>query len=269
MDAKTKIEWTDTTWNPIRHVKQGRKKVTVKLDEQILDQPHHWRRTRKIFVCSMVDLFGGRVADDMIKQIFAVMSSCPQHIFQVLTKCPVRMHRLLARHAPLPNVWLGVSVENQATTDERIPVLLKTPAAIRFVSAEPLLGPIDLRHFTIKPEKVHINALTGRRFFTRGAKIDWLIIGGESGPGAMPIHPDWVRALRDQCRGNGVAFFFKQWGAHSATMARVSKHQAGNLLDGRQHHDFPGWRECDDGCGGESVCAHCGIGAMSHDMRTL
>lgn len=192
----------------------------VRLNEQWLDQPLRWRRPRNIFVCAHSDLFHANVPDEWIDRIFGVMAMAPQHRFQILTKRPVRMplyfgwNNRLARivyhargyartHAddviashlslPLPNVWVGVSVENQKWADRRVPFLLKTPAAVRFVSYEPALGPVD--------------------FGANLSALDWVIMGGESGPGARPMHPSWVRATRDACALVRVPFFFKQWGA--------------------------------------------------------
>jgi protein gp37 len=172
---------------------------------------------------------------------------------------------------PLPNVWLGVSVENQKAADERIPLLLQTPAAVRFISAEPLLGPIDLDRVD-DCEDGYFSALDGMmccegRGWKQGPKLDWVICGGESGPGARPMHPDWARSLRDQCQAAGVPFFFKQWGEHvpfmqstlpdselsgkcsglledgtesnKVAMYRVGKKAAGALLDGVEHKEFP------------------------------
>jgi protein gp37 len=248
MADRTAIEWCDATWNPVRgctRVSEGcrhcyaermaarfnkrgqwgdqlavfarrpdgtseaRWTGTVSFDPTVLDQPIRWYKRRRIFVCSTSDLFHESVAWDWIAAVWRVMRAAPQHTFQVLTKRPERardwinwaaddfadifadiFHILL----PLPNVWLGVSAEDQATAEARIPLLLQTPAARRFLSAEPMLGPIDL------------GPVTG------GQRLDWVICGGESGPGARPMHPDWARGLRDQCRAAGVPFFFKQWG---------------------------------------------------------
>jgi protein gp37 len=214
--------------------------------ERILTQPLRWTRGRKIFVNSMGDLFAEGVPDTWIDQVFEVMASCRQHAFQVLTKRPARARAYLSRFKPcraasgfltrdgdeptnyggpvdrpifagdrwpLPNLWLGVSAEDQARADERIPELLATPAAVRFVSAEPLLAPIDLRE--IHPDdRYEVDALIGFDS-DNGAvceRIDWVIAGGESGPGARPMHPGWARSLRDQCSAARVPFFFKQWG---------------------------------------------------------
>lgn len=241
MSDKTGIEWTDATWNPVtgctklspaspgcqncyastfaerfrgtsgHYFEHG---FDVQLRPGKLDQPLRWRRPRRIFVNSMSDLFHDAVPDDYIAKVFVVMSAAPQHTFQLLTKRHARMRSLLSSEKfmdtvdtladnmlerqvdwPLPNVWLGVSTENQKWADIRIPALLDTPAAIRFISAEPLLGRINLR-----------------REWGWGPGIDWIIVGGESGPGARPMHPDWARALRDQRSVVGAAFLFKQWG---------------------------------------------------------
>ena len=223
---------------------KGEAKFTgeVRFNEGWLDQPLRWKKPRRIFVCAHGDLFHEDVPDEWIDRVFAVMALCPQHVFQVLTKRPERMRALLqpgfyggvtvsALHArvsqrigsappflswPLPNVWLGTSVEDQDTADARIPALLETPAAVRFLSAEPLLGAVDLSWLPFGGLNVH--ALTGDvddmfRPCPPAAKLDWVIVGGESGPGARPMHPDWVRGLRDQCTAADVPFFFKQWGA--------------------------------------------------------
>lgn len=204
----------------------------VTLHPERLDQPVRWRRPRRVFVNSMSDLFHDQIPDEYIARVFGVMAANrwhdrPTHTFQVLTKRHARMRRLLSKasfrtivateaarftdsgHAdhvhdavhfhewPLPNVWLGVSVEDQKWADIRIPALLDTPAAVRFLSCEPLLG--------------HIN-LANRGPHSLVDDIDWVIVGGESGPGARPMHPDWARSLRDQCDAAGVPFLFKQWG---------------------------------------------------------
>lgn len=188
----------------------------VRFNEQWLDQPLHWTRPRKIFVCAHGDLFHEAVPNEWIDRVFAVMGLRPWHVFQLLTKRPERMRawfeqgllksRIAARLSelnpsfdftafqwPLPNVWLGTSVEDQARADERIPHLLATPAAVRWLSCEPLLEEVLFDPCVL-------------------ARIDWLVAGGESGPGARPLHPDWARSLRDQCAAAGVPFLFKQWG---------------------------------------------------------
>lgn len=200
-------------------------------DDELL-KPWHWREPRMIFVNSMSDLFHKDVPDEFINKVFGMMALCPQHTFQILTKRADRMRlwsfsnnikefqfadgglpgytrgvRRLIDNWPLPNVWLGVSVENQKYADERIPHLLQTPAAVRFLSCEPLLGPIEFSNVTKRSDAV--SQLCKKAFHG----IHWVIVGGESGPGARPMHPDWVRSLRDQCTQAGVSFFFKQWGA--------------------------------------------------------
>lgn len=249
----------------------------VRFNKDWLDQPLRWKRPRRIFVCAHGDLFAEGVPDEWIDRVFAVMALAPQHTFQVLTKRAKRMRDYLSTGRahpvglaaleqtlrsmaeiprskvgegiilqgdivhlnvwPLPNVWAGVSVEDQPRADERIPELLSTLAAKRFISAEPLLGPIDLTRLCILPKMpgsvragIHIDALRGRYCESgvvyKGAwnidgpappdserrRLDWVIAGGESGKDARPMHPDWPRSLRDQCQVAGVAFFFKQWG---------------------------------------------------------
>lgn len=248
----------------------------VRFNREWLDQPLRWTNPRMIFVCAHGDLFAEGVPDEWINQVFAVMALCPQHTFQVLTKRPERMrdylagrlleHRLAAAqvqfefdipspgrwpHMPLPNVWLGVSVEDQKRADERIPLLLDTPAAVRWISAEPLLGPVKVSPY--------LTAFMGGEY--RGPRLDWIVAGGESGPGARPMHPDWARQLRDQCLAAGVPFLFKQWGnwfpVHGAEgapvtpdiydgpiidgvgFANVGKKYAGRHLDGVEHNGFP------------------------------
>lgn len=269
--------------------------------DHILTAPLRWKKPRRIFVNSMGDLFHESVSDEWIDRVFAVMALGPQHTFQVLTKRSKRMreycreiraayidaqnalservfgHRSSTITFPLPNVWLGVSAEDQQRADERIPDLLATPAAVRFVSAEPLLKPIDLG-----------GGLPGEYDDDLTPGLDWIIAGGESGPGARPMHPDWARSIRDQCAAAGVAFHFKQWGEwldadtaldglslgeivvdgkpwhparplnhHDAeivanlrgcrfehhsdgtTYLRLGKFRAGRILDGRTHDDFP------------------------------
>lgn len=237
----------------------------VRLNAEWLDQPLRWKRPRRIFVCAHGDLLHESVPDEWIEGIFGIMAAAPHHNFQVLTKRADRMRRFMQNATldrcqaelctgtrwpasdlllkrtlylngpwPLPNVWLGVSAEDQKRAYERIPHLLATPAAERFVSLEPLLGPINLTDIDYnifldsiarKPrENPNDPDWPAMRYDTlRGhmkgpddvglPKLDWVIAGGESGPGARPMHPDWVRSLRDQCAAAGVPFFFKQWGA--------------------------------------------------------
>jgi protein gp37 len=246
----------------------------VTLRPERLDQPLRWQRSRRIFVNSMSDLFHADIPHDYIAGVFAVMAIAQRHTFQVLTKRPGRMRSLLHdadfRSAvyravndrpiwerpddghvdswPLPNVWLGVSTENQKWADVRIPVLLDTPAAVRFISAEPLLGPIGLLGDPESPGPAIIRTGyesrtdygTGTEWATEDeVGIDWVIVGGESGPGARPMNADWARSLRDECNQADIAFLFKQWGSHDSTGRRMSKKAAGRELDGRLHDEYP------------------------------
>ena len=234
MSDQSGIEWTDATWNPVRgctKVSPGCKHCyaetfserfrgvpghpfeqgfDLRLVPEALDLPRRWRRGRLVFVNSMSDLFHEDVPLDYIRRVFDVMVGCPQHQFQVLTK---RAERLAAVADALPwpgNVWMGVSVETAKYT-WRIERLAGVPAAIRFLSVEPLLAPIDDLPL---------------------AGIDWVIVGGESGRRPRAMEPDWVRSIRDQCVAAKVPFFFKQWGGRN-------KKAAGRLLDGREWNELP------------------------------
>jgi protein gp37 len=264
----------------------------IAFDEQALLAPLKRKKPTRYFVNSMSDLFHEHVTDEQIDRVFAVMALCPQHTFQVLTKRPERMLKYLTptwsnyqpanvydaadaistdfidrEHTlwPLPNVWLGVSVESQKYADERIPLLLQTPAAVRFISAEPLLGPVDLKHIFDSTAPfgagAFCNSLNGAYLelgIFDGPHLDLAIVGGESGPRARPMHPDWARSLRDQCEAAGVAFFFKQWGEwadvsrdpYAVTRLKVAESRiftptgevlgAGNSKRGMVN---PGWRD--------------------------
>lgn len=209
----------------------------VELHPDRVTKPLHWRKPRRVFVNSMSDLFHDAIPDELIARMFAVMAATPQHTYQVLTKRPARMRSLLSGEAfrelifisvdgldieeavlgdgwPLPNVWLGASVEDQGWADKRIPLLLDTPAAVRFLSCEPLLGPIDLSNVD------GINAIwpewTGGPTAGTGAPhplVDWVIVGGESGPGARPMGVGWARDVVGQCRDSEVPVFVKQLGS--------------------------------------------------------
>lgn len=212
----------------------------VRLVPQLLDAPLRWRNPQRIFVNSMSDLFHEKVPDETIDRVFAIMAMAPQHTFQALTKRPDRMLRYLGRSGrrlavndamwpsgspfneirwPLPNVWLGVSVEDQAAADERIPLLLEAPAAVRFVSYEPALGPVEFApHLTCKGCGTRY-----RKSLRPGAidccpdgsdMLDWLIVGGESGQGARPCDVAWIRSAVEQCREASVPVFVKQMGAN-------------------------------------------------------
>jgi protein gp37 len=236
MADRTGIEWTEATWNPV----SGCSKVSpgcahcyaerlsrrfghthhpwvpayeaenVVMHPERLEQPLRWRRPRLIFVNSMSDLFHERVPLSFVSQVFDVMAEAEQHVFQILTKRHERLAEI-ADELPWPeNVWIGVSIENNRWC-VRADYIRRVPAAVRFISAEPLLGPLDRLDLT---------------------EIDWLIAGGESGPRHRSIDPVWVRALRDRCQQEGVAFFFKQWGG-------ATSKSGGRRLDGREYSEMP------------------------------
>lgn len=326
MSERTKIEWTNTTWNVIcgcTKVSEGcrncfaqelhnrRRKAylagkkmplqyaepfsKIQIFEERLTQPLKWKKSRMIFADSVSDLFHAEVPDELLDRMFAVMTLTPQHTYQVLTKRPDRMlayfrgleqrdvahvfgkatfhvtadeeaeyyvHDRLAAEWPLPNVWLGVSMEDQQTADMRIPLLLETPSAVRFLSCEPLLGTIDLLEYYGDEREPH-----GQYF----DHVDWVIVGAETGTQARPVHPDWICNLRDQCVANQIPFFFKGWGefapwdgdendpeywvtpsghaglfhtSHSAEsglvyMDRVGKRRSGRLLYGMEWNEYP------------------------------
>lgn len=341
--AKTAIEWATDVWNPITgctmasagcqncyaerfaHRLRGRfgypadEPFKVTLHPERLEEPLRWRKPRRVFVCSMSDLFHEDVPDEFICRVFVAIALTPvKHTFLILTKRPQRMHEFilgLPQRAqtfrlwvanggewPLSNVWLGVTCENQQAADERIPILLQTPAAVRFVSCEPLLKPVNLERYISRcierrktvmcEDGYHKVCIGGRAVKENGVvictcechgnkqaeKVDWVIVGGETGPNARPMHPDWVRNLRDQCQEAGVPFFLKQLGEWAeieadaiprkgkpmcillnsdgrsrgiedapfaeeigtVVMCRVGKKLAGRLLDGRTWEEFPG-----------------------------
>jgi len=256
--AKTKIEWTDITWNPITgctpvsegcqhcyaermakrlagrfgYPKDDPFRVTFhpdRLDEYL----KWWRKAKRIFVCSMGDLFHKNVNLSWLDNIFHIIKLCPQHTFIILTKRPENIEsmlydsNILGEDDYLSNVHLGVSVENSRYL-KRIDWLSgRIPAKIKFISFEPLIGPISNFDFLLEG-------------------IDWVIVGGESGPGARLMHPNWVRSIRNQCTKAGIPFFFKQWGEWAPivtlnieTMVKVGKKQAGRLLDGRKWSELP------------------------------
>lgn len=361
MGDKSKIEWTDASWNPTTGcsrvsagcdhcyaIRQARRMDgngvgydgttrdtphgldwtgTVLLHEDRLEKPLRWTRPRRVFVDSMSDLFHPGVRTEFVDYVFAVMALAPQHTFQILTKRPGRMadytrwehtpprvtaamfemarrigrpitpqsHPALYQDGyatvpvqwPLPNVWLGTSVENQEAADLRIPKLKGCLAAIRWLSCEPLLGPVHLTgqwhdwlagwyEVVELPSDVHVEL----------PAVDWVVAGGESGQGARPMHPDWVRQLRDDCEEAGVPFFFKQWGnwcprrpgwwnhritdtvhisaaggmldggsrpgylPHHVRMYHTPKRDSGRELDGRIHDEYPSIRNAESAEGG-------------------
>jgi protein gp37 len=250
---------------------------TVTLHKDKLSEPLRWKKPRRVFVNSMSDLFHENISDEFICDMFRTMSYAHEHTFMILTKRPERAKVWYDRHSngvtigrdaflqpiycewPLPNVWIGVTAENQHRADERIPILLQIPSAVRFVSVEPMLGSVDLNKSCESEE------------------LDWVICGGETGPGARPMHPDWVRSLRDQCHEAKVPFFFKSWGEwfprdeweynpelvlpdddvayHDGQYTKVfdswdgpcpvhkvGKKKAGRLLDGQEWNEIPDLR---------------------------
>lgn len=295
---------------PGHHFQTG---FDITLRPERIKLPLSWNKPSRVFLDSMFDPFHEDIPDNYLAQIFAVMALTPQHTYQVLTKRHARMRALLNRRDfavavrtemyvldrdttlsvdevwPLPNLWLGVSVETQQWADIRVPMLLETPAAVRFLSCEPLLGLVDLgRWLRPVPGCGHVASEDGtcghpdaftpecHRWADCPARqkpddwhgLDWVIVGGESGPRARPLHPDWARQIRDACDIAGVPFFFKQWGAwapsgavvirsrpeprsllvgdpvdeagHREEIRRVGKRAAGRELDGRIHDAFPG-----------------------------
>jgi protein gp37 len=239
MSLQSKIEWTDATWNPVRgctQISPGCKHCYAKtfaerwiglpghpfeqgfdlrLVPEKLADPLRWVSPKLIFVNSMSDLFHPLVPDEFITKVGRVMSAADWHVYQVLTKRPERMCRAFAKalraEARLKHIWWGVSVENRKHGIPRVEMLRESAAAVKFLSVEPLLE--DLGEFDL-------------------SGIDWVIVGGESGPGARPIHRDWIVRLRDQCAEAKVPFFFKQWGG-------TRKHLTGNELDGVVHQELP------------------------------
>ena len=235
----TTIPWATKTWNPVvgctpvsagcehcyakriyERFHPGRSFSEVHTIEARLEEPLHWRNPQRVFVCSMSDLFHHAVPIDVINHVWQTMLLARQHTFIVLTKRPERMLRTMNLFGlVLPNVWLGVTAENQAMADERIPLLLKTPAAVRFVSIEPAIGRVDIS-----------------RCVETGARgelgISWLIMGCESGPGRRPMNIMWARSVRDQCQAAGIPFFFKQGQSGGRVVSMP-------YLDGRQWAEYP------------------------------
>ncbi|MDF2550905.1 MAG: phage Gp37/Gp68 family protein [Chryseobacterium sp.] len=232
--AQSSIEWTEMTWNPTtgcdkisagckycyaevmskRLQAMGLEKYKdnfeVRIHEDALGTPYTWKNSKVVFVNSMSDLFHNDIPLDFIKKVFKVMNNNPQHVFQVLTK---RAERLFELHTELKwthNIWMGVSVENEKVK-QRIDFLRYTNARVKFLSLEPLIGPLP-----------NLNLVN----------IDWVIVGGESGHRPRPMDADWVIDIQEQCKDNDVAFFFKQWGGKN-------KKAAGRLLNGRTYDEMP------------------------------
>ena len=270
MSGPTKIEWTDSTWSPVTgctkvsagcthcYAERMAKRLAgragypeenpfaVTLHPERLDDPLRWRKPRRVFVCSMSDLFHPDVPDEFIARVWTRMHQKGDCTFQILTKRPERMAAWLSRRGngggfgwmthnntepekayegtgiivgyannwPLPNVWAGTSVEDQATADERIPHLLRCPAAVRFVSVEPLLGPVDLRRVVCNDGDALGESLQNLGL---DAGLDWVIAGGESGPKARPCHLEHLRTVVEQCRAAGVPCFVKQLGRYPSS----------------------------------------------------
>jgi len=252
------------------------------------EKPCHWKKPRMIFVCSMGDLFHESVPFEWIDTVFGVIGMHDHHTYQILTKRPERMVEYFESRGfnekfaeGYPHVWIGVTAENQEQANKRIPILLDIPAAKRFVSIEPMLSKIELSDIIESDGSHYVNYLTGEQSGVDGEgtycdwhpnKIDWVILGGETGHKARPMHLDWVRSVRDQCKEAGVPFFFKQWGEYKEVsltpeqrikekyivlgndgkeyiiagehlspvyMQKVGKKKAGNELDGKAYQEFP------------------------------
>ncbi|MCK9264042.1 MAG: phage Gp37/Gp68 family protein [Deltaproteobacteria bacterium] len=234
MAQNSSIEWTGATWNPVTgcsyisdgcrncyarrmamrlHAMGNRRYVNgfnVTLHPDLLDTPLRWRTSKLIFVNSMSDLFHEDIPIEFILQVFTTIRQAKQHTFQVLTKRAERLHDLSDELDWPDNLWMGVTVESGKYTN-RIDLLRKVPAAVKFLSIEPMVGPVGKLDLT---------------------SIDWVIVGGESGPGARPIEKIWVNNIKDQCIVGGVPFFFKQWGG-------VNKKKTGRLLDGKTWSQYP------------------------------
>lgn len=274
MAQESAIEWTDATWNPVRgctRVSEGcrncyAERIAARFSEpgqpyeglakrtpsgprwtgkimtveHLIEAPLHWKKPRRIFVNSMSDLFHEKISLLTIGRIFNVMAAAHWHTFQVLTKRPENALHFWQAYGDFvndswpANVWIGVSVEDQAAADARIPLLLELPSPVRFLSCEPLLSALDLSDYLQFEYYVSANQLehwadSGARIAT---PISWVIAGAESGPGARPMDEGWVRQIRDQCVDAGVAFFYKQ-------NAVKGKKQSTPLLDGRTWNEYP------------------------------
>lgn len=259
MGDKTKIQWCDSTWNPVTGCSpisegcancyasrmaarfpavHGAPFSKIVLHPERLDHPLRWKKPRRIFVCSMGDLFHEDVPDASWARIIAVMVREQRHTFMLLTKRPEQMAICFNRFysegstRPVPNIWLGVTAENQEQADKRIPILLGIPAAKRFVSIEPMLGQVLSHNFLPRVNWRLRETVDGRVFreaISASRGIDWVIVGGETGPRARPLNSEWVSIVCSQCRAFGVPFFFKGWGG------RLKNRN----VDGRMWEEFP------------------------------
>lgn len=293
---KTKIPYLTHTWNPIAmrctpvsagcancwHIKMANRMAAmpwpdtramayagkcVSMLEKELEAPLYLRKPAVIGVQFMGDLFHDSVPDEFIGRVLNIIYECSYSKFLVLTKRPQRMFDFICRSAFMVNdrfmnLWLGVSVEDQTTADERIRLLLQTPAAKRFVSYEPAVGPVNFNylpfaHSELERYPKHYSAIQQQHddcYYQAPSLLDWIIMGGESGPGARPMHPDWARSVRDQCKAANVPFFFKQWGEYLADdiikvwnpkgtdepyMRKLGTKRAGRLLDGKEYLEMP------------------------------
>lgn len=276
MPERTSIEWTDATWNPttgctrvsagcdhcyadrlsrrlladtyrarlpvVNTAANRRDPFAVRTWPERLSIPPSWRRPRRIFVNSMSDLFHKEVPEDFVRRCFEVMLGVGRHVYQVLTKRPARAAKFVRRHADLfpsglpSHIWIGTSVENQAVA-YRVRHLLAVRAAVRFLSCEPLIGPLDLSGFlsggdTGRSDPPGYGNRSGLPAEDAPPKLHWVIVGGESGPDARQMAPEWARAVRDDCAASGVPFFFKQWGGRTPKAG-------GRELDGKDWDELP------------------------------
>lgn len=280
MSDTTAIEWADATWNPItgcsvvsagctncyamrlaggrlRHhpTRAGLTVPTkagpvwtgeVRFNEGALRQPMQWKKPRRIFVCAHGDLFHEAVPSHWVNCVFAHMASAERHTFLVLTKRPERMRMFCGGLPALPNVWLGVSVEDQKTADERIPVLLATPAARRWISAEPLLEAINLRYLQPGDPPTEIDALAGthgvlRPHRGRSHRLDWVVVGGESGPRARGCDVQWIRDIVRTCAATDTPCFVKQLGSNSDYRATKKGADPAEWHADLRVRQWPGW----------------------------
>jgi protein gp37 len=257
--AKTKIEWATHSWNPVTGctpISEGCQNCyarrmanrlrgrcgypaddpfRVTLHPERLGEPLRWRKPSRVFVCSMGDLFHPDVQPIWLSMIFNVIRECPQHTFMVLTKRPeIALEHLgnamLQPYFGLPNLWIGVTAENQQRADERIPILLQTPAAVRFISIEPCLGPVDLSYYLPKNPKKNCPENILPYYNSHG--LNWVICGSETGPLARPMKEEWVKNIKDQCVGADVPFFYKQKIVNGQKVALPE-------LEGKQWAEFP------------------------------